>query len=224
MAKGLSPVVRYLGRRTTMKVAILGTGMLGSALGKGLLRNGHEVRFGSRQPAAAVVPKDSKAVPQGAAVQWGSVVVFAVPYRAVRDLVQAIGPGTFARKTVVDATNPFTATMDLAVSGTSSAAEELAKLLPGAFVVKAFNTVFAETVSTGRAGTEQQTAFVAGDDLDARQSVIRLAGDLGFHTVDAGKLKAARYLEPLALLLTGLGHGQEMGRGIGFRLVGKPRR
>jgi len=184
---------------------------------------GHDVKLGSRTPATAMAPQGTKAVALREAVSGAGVVILALPYRAVKDTIAAIGPATFDRKIVVDVCNPVSSTMELAVGGATSAAEELAKLLPTAHVVKAFNTAFAESMTTGKAGGEATTLFVAGDDIDSKKTVIRLGADLGFHAVDAGKLRSARYLEPMALLLMSLAQGQELGRAIGFKMVGKPR-
>jgi hypothetical protein len=93
------------------------------------------------------------------------------------------------------------------------------KKLPEAFVVKAFNTVFAANQNTGRVGYEQLTAFVAGDDLNAKQTVARLTRDIGFDPVDCGPLKAARYLDAMAMMIMNLAFKYGMGTGIGYKLV-----
>jgi predicted dinucleotide-binding enzyme len=85
--------------------------------------------------------------------------------------------------------------------------------------VKAFNTVFAQNQSVGRIGNEKLTLFVAGDDAKAKQTVMQLGADIGFDPVDAGKLKAARYLEPMGMLMISLGYGLGMGTKIGYKLV-----
>lgn len=122
-------------------------------------------------------------------------------------------------KVLLDATNAIGEKMNLAIGFSTSAAEELQKKLPKARVVKAFNTVFAVNQSTGRIGHEQLTLFVAADDANAKQTVMQLGIDIGFDPVDAGPLKAARYLEPMVMLLVNLGYGLGMGTGIGYRLV-----
>ncbi len=109
--------------------------------------------------------------------------------------------------------------LNLAIGFSTSAAEELQKKLPKARVVKAFNTVFAANQSTGRISDERLTLFVAGDDAKAKQTVMQLGMDIGFDPVDAGPLKSARYLEPMAMLLINLGYGLGMGTKIGYKLV-----
>jgi 8-hydroxy-5-deazaflavin:NADPH oxidoreductase len=86
-------------------------------------------------------------------------------------------------------------------------------------VVKAFNTVFAQNQSTGRVGQETLTLFVAGDNVRAKRLVIQLGKDIGFEPVDAGPLKTARYLEPMAMLMINLGYGLGLGTCIGYRLA-----
>lgn len=100
-----------------------------------------------------------------------------------------------------------------------SGAEELQKKLPRARVVKAFNTVFAQHMDTGRVGSTPLSAFIASDDASAKQAVLALAQDLGFEAVDAGPLKNARLLEPLAYLNVQLGYVLGLGTGIGFKLA-----
>ena len=122
-------------------------------------------------------------------------------------------------KTVVDVTNALGPDRNLAVGFTTSGAEELQKKLPKAHVVKAFNTVFAQHMDTGHVEGEALSAFVAGDNDNAKKIVLQLARDIGFDAVDVGSLKSARSLEPLAFLNIQLGYGLKMGPKIGFKLV-----
>jgi len=191
-----------------MRVAIIGKGNVGSALGAGLQKAGHEVRFGHR----------SSEEPVDAAVKWGEIVLFAVPFGAVKDAAKSVGNAADG-KTVIDVTNALSPTMELAIPCSTSAAEALQKMLPKSHVIKAFNTVFAQNQSSGRVGTEQLTAFVAGDDAASKKTVMRLAQDIGFAPVDVGGLKNARYLEAMAIMLIGLGYGMNLGTRIGYRLA-----
>lgn len=122
--------------------------------------------------------------------------------------------GSLEGRIVIDITNPLTADyMGLALGFDTSAAEEIAKALPGALVVKAFNTVLAQVLAEGPAFANNQTVpvFYAGDDARAKQTVRSLAESLGFQTIDAGGLKNARYLEPVAGLNIYLAYGAGMG-------------
>src|SRR4030065_1406498 len=190
-----------------MKIGIIGKGNVGTAIGTALSRKGHEVKFGHRDPKEPVAE----------AANWGEAIILAVPYENVTDAAKAIGSAGDG-KVLLDVTNAIGENMNLAIGFSTSAAEELQKKLPKTRVVKAFNTVFAANQSTGRVGGEQLTLFVAGDDAKAKQTVMQLGRDIGFDPVDAGPLRSARYLEPMAMLLINLGYGLGMGTKIGYRL------
>jgi predicted dinucleotide-binding enzyme len=192
---------------TTKKIGIVGKGNVGSALAKGLGRKGHEVR---------AVGKEKGALRETAA--WADVILLAVPFAALDDVAREVGEA-LAGKTVVDVTNAIDANMNLAVGFTTSGAEELQKKLPKARVVKAFNTVFAQHMDSGRLGDTPLTAFVAADDAGAKQTVMELARGIGFDAVDAGPLKNARLLEPLAFLNIQLGYALGLTTRIGFKLL-----
>jgi len=191
----------------TTKIGIIGDGNVGSALSRGLKRVGHEVRAVGRDKAAV---RDT--------AQWGEVVVLAVPFGAVDDIVKDAGEALVG-KTVVDVTNALDASINLALGFTTSAAEELQKKLPKARIVKAFNTVFAQHMDSGRVRDQALTTFVAADDDAAKKAVLELARAIGFDAVDAGPLKNARLLEPVALLNIQLGYALGMGTKIGLTLV-----
>lgn len=191
------------------RIAILGKGNVGTALGNGLRRAGYDVRHGHRDPAEPV--RD--------AARWGEVVVLAVPFGEVGNCISAAGLEALADKPLVDVTNALTEEYELAVGLRTSGAEQLQKFVPEAHVVKAFNTAFAETMGTGRVHDKPLTVFVAGDHGGAKRIVLQMARDIGFDAVDAGPLKSARYLEPMALLNIALGHGQQMGTDLGFQLA-----
>jgi hypothetical protein len=191
-----------------VKVAIIGKGNVGSALGAGLKQAGHDVKFGHRDPKEPVLD----------AARWGSIIILAVPYDAVKTVAAKIGSAAEG-KVLVDVTNAIGKNWELAVGFSTSAAEELQKLLPKAHVVKAFNTVLAQNQSTGKLAGEKLTAFIAGDDASAKRTVMQLAGDIGFDPVDTGPLAVARYLEPMAMLLIGLAFNLKMGTNMGFKLA-----
>ena len=191
-----------------MKVGIIGKGNVGSALAEGLSRKGHEIKFGRSDPKESVRE----------AAKWAEVIILAVPYRAAADVTKAVGSAADG-KTLIDVSNALTENMEWAVGFTTSAAEEIQKMLPRAYVVKAFNTIFAQNQSTGKIGGERLALFVAGDDAKAKQTVMQLGKDIGFDPVDAGPLKSARYLEPMGMLMINLGYNLGMGPKIGIKLV-----
>jgi predicted dinucleotide-binding enzyme len=187
------------------KITILGSGKVGTALQSGLARAGYEVRFAKRGQ-------------YNEAVSSADIIVLAVPFGAVRDVARSLENAADG-KTVIDATNALTPDFQLAIGFTTSGAEELQKELPRANVVKAFNTVFAQHMSTGRVNGQQLTAFAAGDNEAARKIVLELARAIGFDAVDSGPLKTARYLEPLAFFNIQLGFVLGNGANVGFKFV-----
>jgi len=194
-------------RRLFLKIAIIGKGNVGSALCSGLSGK-HETRFGHRDPAEPVAD----------AAKWGEVIILAVPHNNANDAIEAIMPYADG-KVVIDVMNAVGPKMELGISCTTSTAEETQKKLPKAHVVKAFNTVFAQNQSTGKVGNEQLTAFIAGDDLKAKQTVAQLTRDIGFEPVDCGPLKASRYLEAMGIMIINLAYSYGMGAKIGYKLV-----
>lgn len=202
-----------------MNITILGAGNMGSALARQFTRAGHKVRIATRSPEkakaiAAANPGAVIAAPADALADSGIVVV-ATGYADAIPALQSLG--SLAGKVVIDITNPLSADFSsLTVGHVTSAAEEIAKAVPEALVVKAFNTVFAQVLADGPAFANGQTApvFVASDSDTARQTVKVLVQSIGFKPADAGPLKNARYLEPLAGLNIYLGYGAGHGTAI----------
>jgi len=192
---------------TARKIGIIGSGNVGSALARGLQRAGNDVK---------AVGKDKAAIRDAAA--WGEIVILAVPFGALDEVTKDVAD-LLAGKTVIDVTNALDANMNLAIGFTTSGAEELQRKLPKARVVKAFNTVFAQHMDSGHLGNTPLTAFVAADDAGAKKAVLELARAIGFDAVDAGPLRNARLLEPLAYFNIQLGYTLGMGTQIGFKLL-----
>lgn len=199
-----------------MKVLVIGAGNMGSAFVKQLSAAGHSVSVTARDTAkaasVAAQHANAKAVPAAGAANASDVVILATGYGDAVAALQSVG--NLQGKVVVDITNPLTADyMGLTLGYSTSAAEEIAQAMPGTMVVKAFNTVLAQVLDQGArlADGSQVQVFFAGDDAYAKATVKALAESLGFATVDAGGLKNARYLEPLAglniFLAYGAGHG-----------------
>lgn len=202
-----------------MKVTIIGAGNMGSAFVKQLVRAGHEVSVTARDSAkaaqVAAAHPGAKAVAVAGAANGADAVVLATGYGDAAAALQAVGD--LQGKVVIDITNPLTADyMGLTLGHSSSAAEEIARAVPGAEVVKGFNTVFAQVLGDGADFGEGRkvTVFVASDSARAKQTATALAQSMGFEVVDAGGLKNARYLEPLAGLNIYLGYGAGLGTAI----------
>ena len=197
-----------------MKTLVLGAGNMGSAFVQQLHAAGHAVRVTARNAdkaaaLAARFPGVSAVAADAGAAADADVVILATGFA---DAVPALR--SLTDKVVVDITNPLTADyMGLTLGHTTSAAEEIAAALPQAQIVKAFNTLFAQVLAGGADLGNGQTAsvFVASDSDPAKSTVSELARSMGFAVVDAGGLKNARYLEPLAGLNIYLGYGAGLG-------------
>lgn len=208
-----------------MKILVIGAGNMGSAFVKQLHAAGHQVTVSSRTPdkAAALAaqhPGVRSALPQGAA-EGQDVIVLATPYAESAAALQAAG--SLAGKVVIDISNPLTPDyMGLTIGHGTSAAEEIAKAVPQAAVVKGFNTLFAQVLAAGSRLGDGHTVsvFVASDSEAAKKTATALAQSLGFQVVDAGGLKNARYLEPLAGLNVYLGYGAGRGTAIAPAWIG----
>jgi hypothetical protein len=191
--------------RSAQVIGILGTGSVGSRLGGLFLEAGHQVLFGSRTPERrGHLPARAEVVSPSEAVRRASIVVIATPWagesgRAAIETVTSVGP--WDGKILIDATNPLQADWSpLALGPETSGAEEIARAVPRARVVKAFNTVFADvmTVEKLRFGPVQPALFLCGDDAEARALVAGLGAQMGFDPVEVGGLLCARYLEAMA--------------------------
>lgn len=183
-----------------MDIAIIGAGNVGTALAGAFARAGHHVTISATHPEhAAQVAKSTGTGAAGTnqeAIAAGDVVILAVPATAFDALVGEVG-NELAGKVVVDVSNR--PTPDPSGAGTS-AAEELQARIPNASVVKAFNTAFASRQADPTLGGVAADGFVAGDDADAKRTILDLVESIGFRPVDAGSLASSRTLEGMAWL------------------------
>lgn len=187
-------------------VTIFGKGNMGSAIAGLVATSGGSVQTLTTADADTAIE--------------GDIVVLAVPYAALADIVTSWGQ-ELAGKVVVDLTNPVNfATFDsLVVPADSSAAAELASALPESRVLKAFNTNFAGTLASGVVGGNTTAVLVAGDDADAKASLIGLVEAAGLQGVDAGSLARARELEAIGFLQITLAAAERVSWSGGFAVV-----
>jgi predicted dinucleotide-binding enzyme len=193
-----------------MRIAIVGRGQVGTALGAGWTRAGHDVVYGVRSPGA---PDEATVA---AAAADAEAVVIATPFAAAPDALAAAGD--LAGRIVIDCTNPLAmrdGRLGLALGHDTSGAEELAAMAPSARVFKTLNQAGAEILGGAGAFDTRPVMFVAGDDAAGKAAVLGLVSDLGFDAVDAGPLAGARLLEPLAMLWI----DQALARGAGRRFA-----
>lgn len=207
-----------------MRIAVIGTGNVGSMLGRRWAQQGHQVAFGSRHPQSddtktltLQAGPNTQATTPPEAVEDADVVVLATPWDATKEAVQSLGD--LAGKVVVDCTNPLGPDLTLAVGGSTSGAEQIAGWAPGARVVKAFNTTGAKNMGAPIYSGQRLAMFICGDDEDAKKTVTRLADELGFEPIDNGPLKQARYLEAMAAVWIAQAYRQGWGPDFGFAVL-----
>ena len=214
-----------------MRIAILGSGNMGGALGRSFAAAGHGVAFSYSRDRAKLerLARASGARARAAsspadAVRDADVVLLAVHWSRVPQVLRAAG--SLRGKVVIDCTNPMNAADDaLAVGHRTSGGEIVARRARGARVVKAFNTVPAELLRAG-AGVlaEPPEVCYCGDDPRAKRVAARLIRDIGFMPVDCGPLAVARYLEPFALLVAELAYNHRGRPEVGVRFLRPGRR
>lgn len=200
-----------------MKVGVIGAGNMGSAFARRLSAAGHEVVIASRdmsdaEEAASSVGGSVRAVPHDDVAKGADVLIAATPFPQQADAIRQAG--AIDDKVVIEISNPMKEDMSgLAVGLDTSAAEEVAKAVPEARVVKAFNTVFAQVLAEDTPnGSEQPVqVFYASDDDGAKSKARELIESMGFEPVDAGPLANARYLEPMGMLNIYFGYVAERG-------------
>lgn len=200
-------------------ITVIGTGNMGQAIAGIAAKGGASVQILGRdleKAGSAAAPLRATAGVVGDPIT-GEIVIAAVPYPALAELVETYG-AQLAGKIVVDITNPldFTTFDALVVPADSSAAAELAAALPGARVIKAFNTNFAATLVGGELGGEPTTVQLAGDDDAAKKLLADVIVAAGLRVVDAGALKRARELEALGFLQLVLAAREQIGWTGGF--------
>jgi predicted dinucleotide-binding enzyme len=200
-----------------MKIAIIGAGNVGRALG-GAWHSGHDITYGVRSPDdPKYADLDASVATNEAAAAGSDVVVLCTPWQGTEAAVKACGDLT--GKVLIDCTNPlspdFTA---LEVGHTTSGAEQVATWATGARVCKAMNQIGAPMMNHPQLPSAP-VMFICGDDDEAKQVTSDLVIQLGFETVDAGDLTLARLLEPYALIWIHLALRRGFGTNWAFGLL-----
>ncbi len=191
----------------TGTVAVIGTGDVGSALGPRFAELGYTVVYGSRdstqpkvQELVARTGARASASSQAKAAEQADIVVLAVPWSATKQVVS--GLGDLAGKIIIDITNPIRVADDglMQTVVPTSGGELVQSWAPGAFVVKAFNTMGAFVMADPDMAGGPATVPMAGNDAAAKQQVGEIIEALGFEVVDVGPLRFSRELEGMAIL------------------------
>ena len=208
-----------------MRIGILGSGLMGGKLGTIFARAGHEVVFSYarstdklKKLAREAKGKANAGTPREAA-QEADALLLAVHWSRIGDVLNQTGD--LSGKVIVTCSLPMdTDNTKLIVANTSSGAEELAKLVPKAHVVSAFNTVPSEVlfgVYEAKRKATRPSLVYCGNDESAKSVAAGLIRDVGFDPVDAGPLQIARYTEPFALLVAQLAYEGEGGPEVAYR-------
>jgi predicted dinucleotide-binding enzyme len=206
-----------------MKFAIIGSGNVGAAIARAVTDAGHDAIVAD--PSEESLRTIASNVPVGTtvsnveAITGVDVVVLAVPFAAVADIVASLRD-ELAGKIVIDVTNPLAADLSGLVTDGDSGAELVARAAPEARVVKAFNTVFAGNQATASVDGTQLDGFVASDDSEAKQTVIDLLAAIGFRPIDVGGLSVSRYLEGMGFINIALNARNGWSWQSGWKLVG----
>ena len=193
-----------------MRTAILGTGVVGNALGKAFITLGHEVKMGSRDAsnekalawAKEMGPKASAGTFADAAA-FGELIVLSTLGVANESALTAAGAANLRGKILIDTTNPLDHSgggpPKLAITGNDSGGERVQRHVPDALVVKAFNTVGAPHMFRPTFPSGPPDMFICGNDAGARKKVTSLLGEFGWGVVDIGGIEASRYLEAMCI-------------------------
>jgi len=210
-----------------MKIAIIGAGNVGGALGANWAQKGHDVIFGVRDPKAektiALLKKiggKAKAVSPAEAASVADMIVLSTPWPAAEAAIRSMG--NLKGKILLDATNPLTRGPDgiaLEIGHSISAGEKVQGWAAGASVFKSLNTTGFGNMANPVFNGVKSVMFVAGDDAAAKPKVLALVGDLGFEVIDAGPLRNARLLEAHAMLWIDLALVRGQGRDFAFGIL-----
>lgn len=202
-----------------MKIAVVGAGNVGKALGGAWARRGHDVSYGVRNPADAKY-QGLKAASVATAAQAAEAILLATPWDATEAALKSAGD--LSGKLILDATNPLSLGpqgIGLAVGHTISGGEMVAAWAKGTAVFKTLNTTGFNNMENSGGYAQKPVMFFAGDDSAKRATVAALLTDLGFEPVDAGPLSNARLLEPYAMLWIDLALRRGQGRDFAFALM-----
>jgi hypothetical protein len=210
-----------------MKIAIIGAGNVGGALGANWAQKGHEVFFGVRDPKAdkvqALLDKlggKTRAGTSAEAAAFADIIVLSTPWPAAEAAVRSMGD--LKGKILLDATNPLVRGADgisLEIGHTTSAGEKVQEWAAGASVYKALNTTGFSNMTNPVFDGVKSVMFVAGDDAANKPKVMALVGELGFEAIDAGPLRNARLLEAHAMLWIDLALVRGQGRDFAFGIL-----
>ncbi len=197
-----------------MKIGIIGSGEMGRTLGQLWAAKGHKVLFGSRDPERVIqwIKTSGVKAQSGTyneASSFGEIVLLATNWSDTKKALKMVN--SFTGKIIIDCTNPE-GKKGLVLGFDTSGSEEIAKIAEGAKIIKAFNHIYGSMLRKGpKFGNDNASIFYCGDDNKAKEIVAKLALEIGLEPIDAGELKSARYIEPLAALCVKLAGDMKWG-------------
>ncbi|MBY0515420.1 MAG: NADPH-dependent F420 reductase [Bacteriovoracaceae bacterium] len=209
-----------------MKIGFIGTGNVGGALAKALGSKGHSIYLGTRDLQSEDVLNLKNQIGPNTSIHpineipsKADVIILATPWRISEGLVKSLAD-QMSNKILIDCTNPLKTDLSgLEIGHTSSGGEVLQMAAPGAKVFKAFNTTGFNIMESPVLESRKAVMFFCGDDKESRHIVQDLIKDVGFESIDAGPLSAARLLEPFALLWISSAYKFGLGRDFAFSLI-----
>jgi predicted dinucleotide-binding enzyme len=205
-----------------MKIAIIGTGNVGTALGINWNKSNHEIIYGSRNPQDekhVELEKFAQVLTLSQAAMQGDVIVLATPWQGTEEAIHEMG-STLNAKIVIDATNPLKSDFSgLLLYGDTSGGEQIAKWAPTSKVVKALNSAFAKVMEHPEINGVKSMMLIAGDDVPALNTVAGLVDDLGFQSQKMNGISNSRLLEMVGLTLITLGYKEDLGNEIGLSIL-----
>jgi 8-hydroxy-5-deazaflavin:NADPH oxidoreductase len=205
-----------------MRVGILGSGLMGGKLGTMFAPAGHEVVFSYARSSdklkrlARDAQGNARAGSPGEAAKDADAILLAVHWSRIDDVLKQAGD--LSGKVILTCCLPMdVGNTKLIIGTTTSGAEELAKKVPRAHVVCAFNTVPSEVLFGVFEAKHNPSLVYCGDDHGSKDVAAKLIQDVGFDPVDCGPLRIARYTEPFALLIGELAYGGQGGPELAYR-------
>jgi predicted dinucleotide-binding enzyme len=208
-----------------MSIAIIGMGRFGRAFGKALNQHDINVQFGvsdlmKYKDSLLEFGKKASLTTVSDAIAAAEIVVLAVPYHAACQIAASIPD--WNNRILIDVTTPLLPDVSgLEIGYTTSGAEQIASKAHNAIVIKAFNTIGAETIEKSSDIKKNVFLPICGDDISAKNKVMALANKIGFNAVDTGALNTARFIEPIAMMWIQLAVNQGWGKSFEFGLLKK---
>jgi NADPH-dependent F420 reductase len=207
-----------------MRIAVIGSGSVGTGLARSWSKLSHSVVIGSRSPEServvdlvTEIGNGVSAAALGESIAEADVIVLAVPWSAAETSLNVLGD--LSDRVLIDATNPFVKGLNLEIGHNDSGGEQIARWAEGAHVVKALNIVDARLLDGQKLDDREISIPICGDDKDAKRIASDLIAELGFDVIDAGKLEISRLLEPLCLLMIKMSMKKSLGNEIGFKVL-----